>query len=199
MLIKVAWLSSYPPRRCGLANYSFEYLQALRRLANVEVISHVKNGRDGTYSIVNLEDPQWWKRVDELIAKISPDVVHIQHAFDLWGIRDDNMPLLELIRSLKHRALPIVITYHNPFDNLSGVKRRFAVESLKLIDVCVLHCEYQIATLPVKPKQVKIIPHGSKEGIKLAKEACREALGLSNWKYVVGTAGLYSRRKSLRG
>ena len=46
--MKIAWLSSWPPRPCGIATYSDELIRALRNANHtVDVICHPDGGRPG--------------------------------------------------------------------------------------------------------------------------------------------------------
>ena len=92
--MKIAWLSSWPPRPCGIATYSEELITALRKTQNdIHVICHPDGGRPGeknVYPVMNTEVPGWDEVVYDKVQKINPDIVHIQHEFGLYQTSADH-------------------------------------------------------------------------------------------------------------
>ena len=80
--MKIAWLSSWPPRPCGIATYSEELITALRKAQNdIHVVCHPDGGRPrekNVYPVMNTEVPGWDEAVYDKVQKINPDIVHIQ-------------------------------------------------------------------------------------------------------------------------
>ncbi len=199
--LKVVWISSYLPRSCGIAYYSEDYIRALKKIEknlDVPIISH-SDALEATYPIISLGDRSWHGKVVEAVKYINPDIVHIQHEYGLYEtFHDKNQRLLTLLKELKDAEFPTVMTYHSVYSQLTPAQAQFISESLKLLNLGIFHCQYQLDDLPSninwEPENVEIIPHGSDEEIKLDKEECKKRFGYGG-KNVVGLAGLASGRK----
>ncbi|MBI5060729.1 MAG: glycosyltransferase [Candidatus Aenigmarchaeota archaeon] len=197
--MKIAWISSYYPRACGIATYSAEYVKELRRFENdITVISHTDaKPRYDVIPIIDDEDEKWHLKVYDAIKEIKPDVVHFQHEYGLYECKGDkNQRLIELLGLLKKGSIPAVMTFHSVYSTLDDCQSSFMNESLKLLPAGIVHCEYQKEALPHNlgwtPDNVYVLPHGAREGLKLDKEECK---GLYRDKNIVGMVGLASQRK----
>jgi len=198
--LKIAWISSYLPRSCGIAYYSVDYIEEIKKFnkhLDIKVISHT-DGKEADYPIIDLKNPAWPEKVFNKIKKIKANLVHIQHEYGLYDSPPKNTKLLQLIKKLKKAKIPTVITYHSILAKIPADQKPFVKKSMKLADAKILHCEYQKEALPKNikfiPKNVYVIPHGSREDIKLDKHKCKSIFNYPG-KNVVGMAGLASERK----
>lgn len=86
--MKIAWMSSWAPRPCGIATYSAELVGVLRKKGNqVDIICHPDGGSPGeryVHPVMDTRKPGWDEAVYEVVKKIRPDVVHIQHEYGLY-------------------------------------------------------------------------------------------------------------------
>lgn len=205
---KLIWISSYLPRSCGIAYYSAHYITALKKYAkktnkkiSIKIIAHT-DAKKADYPIIDLKNKNWHHEVLKIIKKQKPDIVHIQHEFGLYETdRDCNKRVIELIKLIKQEKIPTVMTYHSVYKKLIPPHANFISETLKQLDAGILHCEYQKQALKNniswQPKNIYILPHGSREDIKLEKEEVRKGFGY-NGDLVIGSAGLASERKGFR-
>jgi len=205
---KLIWISSYLPRSCGIAYYSTHYITALKKYAkktnkkiSIKIIAHT-DAKKADYPIINLKNKNWHHEVLKIIKKQKPDIVHIQHEYGLYETyRDCNKRVIELIKLIKQEKIPTVMTYHSVYKKLIPPHANFISETLKQLDAGILHCEYQKQALKNnigwQPKNIYVLPHGSREDIKLEKEEVRKGFGY-NEDLVIGSAGLASERKGFR-
>lgn len=113
--MKVALITSWPTRWCGIATYSLELSRALEQIGlDVCVICHKdepglspfgSSGGEDTppgatscahygdverpgrlHPVINQLDPGWYLSLQECVKKVEPDVVHIQHEFGLYSL-----------------------------------------------------------------------------------------------------------------
>lgn len=206
MAKKVVWVSSYLPRSCGIAYYSLHYLSALKKYAkkkvSFKIIAHT-DAKQADYPIISLKNKKWHYKVLEIIKKEKPDIVHIQHEYGLYETDNDkNERVIELIRLIRKENIPVVMTYHSVYEKLIRPHKNFVDKSLKELDAGIFHEQYQKDALRKNigyiPKNVFILPHGSREDIKLDKEEVREDFGYTGKELVVGSAGLADERKGFR-
>jgi len=208
MIKKVVWISSYLPRSCGIAYYSASYISALKKFAkrhnrkiSIKIIAHTDASK-ADYPIIDIKDRKWTQKVFRTIKKEKPDIVHIQHEYGLYETyHDRNRKLIELIEMIRKENIPVVMTYHSVYKKLEPDFKNFVSKTLKLLNAGILHCEYQKKALKKnmgwEPKNVFILPHGSRENLKLNKKQIRKECDYNgNGKaLIVGSAGLASERK----
>lgn len=65
MTKKVVWISSYLPRSCGIAYYSEDYINAIKKYSkrynkkiSIKIISHI-DAKKADYPIIDLNDRKW--------------------------------------------------------------------------------------------------------------------------------------------
>jgi len=206
MIKKVVWISSYLPRSCGIAFYSYDYLDALKKYfkkinkkVTFKIIAHTDANLADYPIIDNERDKKWHKKVLKVIKKEKPDIVHIQHEYGLYEtFGDKNERVIELIKGIRDLNIPVVMTYHSIYERLEDYQKKFVSESLKVLNVGIFHEEYQKECLPKnigwKPKNVYVLPHGSKENVRVNKKEVRKIFGYEG-NLIVGMAGLADERK----
>ena len=209
MVKKVVWISSYLPRSCGIAYYSSHYIAALKKHAkknkkplSIKIIAHT-DASLADYPIINIKDRRWHYEVFDVIKKEKPDVVHIQHEYGLYETyRDTNKRVTELIAMIGKIGIPTVMTYHSVYKKLQKSYANFMSQTLRKLNAGIVHCDYQKTALKDNigwvPDNVFVLPHGSKQGIKIDKQEARKGFGYSKDQLIVGSAGLAGRRKGFR-
>lgn len=209
MTKKIVWISSYLPRSCGIAYYSTDYISALKgyskksgKKIRIKIIAH-KDAVQADYPIIDLKDKNWHHKVLNVIKKEKPSIVHIQHEYGLYETYGDkNQRVIELITGLKEEGIPVVMTYHSVYKRLNPIFANFVSQTLKLLDAGIFHEQYQKdfleSNIGWKPKNVYIIPHGSREDLKLDREEIRKEFAYTDKDLVVGSAGIADERKGFR-
>jgi glycosyltransferase involved in cell wall biosynthesis len=202
--MKIAWLSSWPPRHCGIATYSEELIEALHKAKNeIHVICHPDGGRPGeknVYPVIQTEAPGWDEAVYNTIQKINPDVVHIQHEYGLYQTSADHASGLFrfLFRLQVQGKYPAVITYHSVYSRLNPMIRVYMDVIQRLVQAGIVHAEYQWMNLHANlgriVNNVYVIPHGATAGTLISKKQAKKKLGLEG-KLVLGMIGWFTQTK----
>ena len=201
-------MTSWPPRHCGIATYSQDLARALRAEGHeVHIVTFTDCGKPGEEFVhpvlrVNkdreLLDAGWDQKLFETIAKIEPDVVHIQHEYGLYIYDDDHSSglLRPFFKWKVQTEIPTVVTYHSVYTVLDRVESIYMDAALKLTSACIVHEEYQKNNLPINigrvANNVYVIPHGAKDIVPYAN--AKKALGLDG-KKVVGLIGWWEPNK----
>jgi glycosyltransferase involved in cell wall biosynthesis len=204
MRMKIAWISSWPPRPCGIATYSSELVEALRDAGeDVHIICHPDGGSPGeknVYPVVNTEEVGWDEKVYSVVKEIKPQVVHIQHEYGLYQTCNDYAAGLfrPLFRWKMAEKFPLVATYHSVYTSLGKVRAWYMDLMQKIVDAGIVHEYYQWVNLPANigrmVDNVYVIPHGTKLGVSVSKHDAKKSLDLEG-KKVVGMLGWFTSTK----
>lgn len=202
--MRIAWISSWPPSACGIATYSRELVEEIRKLGHeVMVVCHTDGGERGekdVYPVIQLNDPGWGDTLYRTVIKINPDLVHIQHEYGLYRRENDYSAGLisPVYRWSVEKRFPLVITYHSVYSRLDRQRALYMSLTLRIIQAGIVHEEYQKINLPYNlgwvPENVRVIPHGAKIFDPYSKEEAKEKLGLDG-KKVVGMIGWFAPTK----
>ena len=202
--MKIACLSSWPPRHCGIATYSEELIAALHQAGNdIHVICHPDGGRPGekgVYPVMNTEAHGWDEAVYNTVQKIDPDIVHIQHEYGLYQTSGDHgSGLFRLLFRLNVQGkYPMVVTYHSVYPRLNPMIRLYMDVMQRLVFAGVVHAEYQWMNLHANlgrvVDNVYVIPHGAASDLSVSRKESKKKLGLEG-KHVVGMLGWFTPTK----
>ena len=200
---RVALLSSYAPRRCGLATFGADLAQAIAGTGRAEVDVVAMNDRVDEYAYpdeVKFEIPQnvldgYGKAADFLNMNLV-DVVSVQHEFGIYG-GADGAHLLKLLRQLR---MPIVTTLHTVLEKPSERQRDVIREIADLSDRLVVMTEtgrrFLEQVYAVDPARVKVIPHGIPDLPFVDPSFYKDQFGVEG-KKVILTFGLLGPSKGI--
>ena len=77
-------VSSYPPRKCGIATFVEEALEFVRvhmPERSIHIISHLDGQGPNVHPILDQEDPNWPEKVGPYITQLNPYAVHLEHEY----------------------------------------------------------------------------------------------------------------------
>jgi glycosyltransferase involved in cell wall biosynthesis len=200
----VAFLSTYPPRECGIATYTNDLVTSISALQAISppVITAI-NDRGGYYDYPNSvkiqidrEEIETYREAAKIINTSGIDVVNLQHEFGLFGgVWGDY--LIEFLNAVEK---PVVTTLHTILQNPPPDAERVTKEILDLSDCVVTMArvgirilEQQYETLAFKSRY---IPHGGPNVPFIQSETQKQFVGLEG-RVIVSTFGLISRGKGI--
>jgi 1,2-diacylglycerol 3-alpha-glucosyltransferase len=202
-------LSSYPPRKCGIATFTEEALEFVRAHMPdrpVHVISHVDGRGPNVHPILDQTDPEWHRVVARRIAELRPYAVHIEHEYGLYhyydehGRPDENERFLRLLDMISD--IPTVVEPHTVHGRYTDTEYRFLRGVVDRCSLLLLKCEYQRWRMGwnfgYEPDNLMVVPHGARpDKFHLNPDECKRRLGLGNLcgKRVMGLIGWMQRNK----
>ena len=202
--MRIAWLSSWPPRHCGIATYSTELVQELRKNRNqVRILCHPDGGAPGennVYPVLDTTKPGWDEAAYQTVRTLTPDVVHIQHDYGLYQTAGDHAASLFrlLFRWQVEKKFPVVVTYHSVYTRLNRMMALYIDVMQRLLDAGIVHETYQWIHLPANIgrtlNNIYVIPHGAKVNPKVTRKETKQELELAG-KKVVGMIGWFTETK----
>lgn len=199
--IKVGFLSTYPPRECGIATFTQDLVKELKQQkqlkAGILAVSDRKYNYGGD---VIAELPQQsrekYAEAAEQINRSDIQVLAIEHEYGIYG-GDCGEYLLDLLGRVEK---PVVTTLHtvlpNPNEKQKNILRALGGKSRKIVTMAsnsraILHDIYGIPL-----KKVTVIPHGVPEFDLPSREVLKKESHLEG-RTVVSTFGLISPGKGL--
>lgn len=117
--LKILYLSSYPPRKCGIATFTQDLIKNISKLdphrrvsQKVIAINEKKDIKRGyppeVPYILEQEELSSYEKVAQYINKSGADILFLQHEFNLFG-GFDGVFLLDLLKKIK---VPILSFLH---------------------------------------------------------------------------------------
>ncbi|HKT01537.1 MAG TPA: glycosyltransferase, partial [Rugosimonospora sp.] len=163
-------VSTYPPRRCGLATFTRDLRAALGVAApgwRVDVAALDRTGlRYGpeVLTAIRQDEPADYRRAAELIAAAGTDLVVIQHEYGIFGGADGRY-LLDLVAELRRREVPYAATLHTvlsaPTAGQADVLRTLCAGAA-VVSVFTPGAQRVLADSGLAPDTpVGVVPHGA--------------------------------------
>lgn len=202
---EVLFVTSYPPRECGIATYSQDLIRALnKKFSNSLSIKTcaLENGRD-TYNYpeevkYTLDTSQRNSYLDlgrAINENNQIQFVLIQHEFGFY--KNQEQAFLQLLHDIKK---PVVVAFHtvlpNP-DSLLRLQVNNIVSACKSVVVMTkTSAEILMSDYGVSTQKISVIAHGTHLVPHLSEKFLKDKYGLTGRK-VLTTFGLLSSGKSI--
>ena len=202
--VKVAYLSSYPPRECGIATFCEDLIHATGSggaFPDPVVIAMERGAGYHRYSrpvvhVVDDRDEDEYQAAAEFINDSPAEVVSIQHEFGIYG----GMEGRGMYRFLGTIAKPVVTNLHTvlpePDRKTRAMLRALAAKSERVMVMNPIASQILRRDYDVVPRKVAFINHGAPSPSTQPREAIKQQLGLSG-KKVMCTFGLVGAGKGL--
>ena len=204
--IKMLIVSSYPPRECGLATFSNDIVNSVKKVFGhslpIEIcaLQNIKHqfeyGNEVKYIISTSSIDEYRQVAEKINERNDIELVCIQHEFGLHGGEYGNYILAFLLALNK----PIVTVFHTVLPD-PDKKRKKVVQSIvdlsnKIVVLtnkskAILTAEYGCADY-----KINVIPHGTHTVLWEHKELLKNKYYYSD-KIVMSTFGLISENKSI--
>lgn len=198
---KVAFLSTYPPRECGLATFTEDLTNEIAKINGVQ--PHVVAVSAG---LEEYKDPRVVCKLEQYDCKSylntakwlnkHEDLLVIEHEYGIFG-GDCGEYILELAKNLK---IPFVVTTHTVLEAPSAkqqeVLRELGKLSAKMVTMAESSVPILVGTYGIAPGKIEVIPHGVPSMLVGAREKLKAGHGFQN-KQIVSSFGLLSPAKGI--
>ena len=196
--MKIGIISTYPPLDCGIGTYSAYLIEELRKSRNrVYIVCHIGGKGPDCYPVFNYNDPDLPHKAFWEMMKFTPDLVHIQHEFGLYG-EQDGVNVIPLAYKFKLNQIPIITTLHTVSENANYGEQIIRKALVEIADATIVHEEYQKELIEKhlgNPDSIYVVPHGVRTIKNVFKVNAKRKLGLAG-KKVVLLAGYFRRSKN---
>ncbi|HOA47297.1 MAG TPA: glycosyltransferase [Candidatus Pacearchaeota archaeon] len=210
--LKVLYLSSFPPRQCGIADFTQNTINAVYKVnPNIDqkvIAINEKNApkRDYLATVkweLEQEDLDSYQKTANYINECGADVLFLQHEYGLFG-GFDGIFVLKLLEKLK---VPIVSFYHTIPLIPTSKRREFRLNIIKNIGNISKHIitttqsgkEILEKECKIPVRKISIVHHGGYD-IPYPKQKDKEELKKKygfQGKFIVLTYGLITKSKGI--
>ena len=200
----IAFISTYPPRECGIATFTSDLVDAINRQVALPPPVIVAINDEGEYYDysgevklqIERDEQESYKSVASKINSSGISAVNIQHEYGLFGGSWGDY-LLTFMEELKK---PIFTTLHTILPDPNTDAERALKEIIRLSDSIIVLARTGSRILEERynciPDKIRYIPHGCPNVPFIKSETPKTSLGFED-RYVLSTFGLISRGKGI--
>jgi len=198
----IAFLSTYPPRECGIATFTEDLINAMDNIGiiNTHVIA-ISNSEHCSYDNKLMAEIRQNERNDyvEVAKKLNAsniDLLVIEHEYGIFG-GDNGDYILDLVNNLE---IPIVTTLHTILSEPSP-KQRLIINELgkkseKMITMARNTKQMLQSIYGVESGKIEVIHHGVPKKLIQSRETLKKKFGYEN-RQIISTFGLIGPGKGI--
>jgi len=197
---KLTFLSTYPPRACGLATFTEDLVNEIEKTTlfrpNVIAVTNTEEYEDSRVAAKLSQNSRASYFQTARWANTHTELLVIEHEYGIFG-GECGEYILDLARNL---TIPFIVTTHTVLTNPSPKQRIVLRELGRLSTMVVTMAESAvpllIRTYGIEPGKITVIAHGVPDLIVKTREELKVRYGLEN-KQVISSFGLISPAKGL--
>ena len=201
--LKIAFVGSCLPRKCGIATFSASLSQALEVTLGRGATSFIALNNNLQYDYspsvigqIEQETLDDYRKAAEMINDSAVDVVSLQHEFGLFGGSDGNY----IIDFLSQLQKPVVTTLHTVLENPTTCQKKTFMEVALFSQALVVMNEMAITIMTEKydipQDKIHLIPHGVPDSFYIDPCFYKHQLQLGG-RFVILTFGFLSPNKGI--
>jgi glycosyltransferase involved in cell wall biosynthesis len=168
--MRIGYVSTYPPIECGIATYTSYLNEAVYRLHN-ETFVISQSGAQGrnVFPVYEPGSTSIATQIYDLSTKMTPDIIHIQHEFGLYGLQR-GVQIIDLIVRYRMVRVPVATTLHTVYSDFQDDKIILVRLILNESSLVIVHENYQKEILlklfgSDYDTRIWVIPHGVRDSI----------------------------------
>ncbi len=204
--MNILFLSSYPPRKCGIATFTQDLLRSIDNnpVSGMKsgIIAVNDNGQLYDYSgrvmlQIDENNPESFREAARKINAMNDiNAVSIQHEFKLFG-SDHGENLLEFVNELKK---PLTTTFHTvlpyPSEERKSIVRDISDHSKKIVVMANRGKEILTDHYNIDHYKIEVIPHGIHD-VPIEKKEEKEKLGYKD-RMIISSFGFMRTGRGIR-
>ena len=201
--LNIWFVSSYPPRKCGIATFTNSLVKALSNFMdrdglNVLAVESYRVDGYGREVKFRLEKNRLesYRSAADYVNRSKTDIIHLQHEFGLFG-GEWGSDILEFLERVEK---PIVTTFHTvlpkPEPRVWRVVKDISRLSSRVIVMAKTAVDILTRDYGVPSGKISFIPHGCPDVPFSPSEPFKRLLGLEG-RFILSTFGLLSPGKGI--
>jgi len=199
---QIGFLSTYPPRECGLATFTsnltaeLDKVQLLNEMKIISISNKEHNYDNNVIFDIQQDDLDSYLAAAKAIKDSKIDLLCIQHEFGIYGGYCGDF----LVDFLSKIEIPIVATMHTvipePNSRQLYIIKKIAEKSARIVTMAKNTISTLVNTYDVDQNKITFIPHGVPFRILPTRDNLKEKYGFHG-KQIISTFGLISPGKGL--
>jgi glycosyltransferase involved in cell wall biosynthesis len=204
-LAEILFITSYPPRECGIATYSQDLIKALNNKFSNTISIKVCALESGDENFQYTDEVKYVlktslaDRYGKLALQINDDdqirIVLIQHEFGFFNKQEQ-----AFLQFLKELTKPVVVVFHtvlpHPDEKLKSKIKSIASLCESIIVMTHNSAEILVCDYNLPKKKISVIAHGTHLVPHLNREFLKKKYGIKGRK-ILTTFGLLSSGKGI--
>ena len=206
--LQIVYLSSFPPRECGIATFTADLTGALDNLLetvvdsriaaiNTDAVSRYHYPREVIFQLDPYSEQDFIGTAEKINKTEEIKLVNIQHEFGLFGGKYGAF-IVSFLEALKK---PSIVTFHSvlpsPNSELHGVVRLIAEKASALVAMTRRSREILIQDYGIDGEKISIILHGIHSAPYSSSAKSKSVLGFSNKTILLTFVSFYNEYVSL--
>lgn len=204
-LPEVLFMTTFPPRQCGIATYSYDLIKALNKQFvhsfDIQVCALENDNEqhlyeeDIKYKLNTSSENSYLELAEQINSDFNVKILLIQHEFGLFAEKE--AAFHQFITSVNK---PIVFVFHTVLPKADDVFKQKVQHLINAADGIIVMTDNAAEILKedyiIDSEKIAVIPHGTHLVAHLDKDILKEKYGLQNRK-VLSTFGLLGSGKSI--
>lgn len=201
--MRIAFVSTYPPQECGIANFTRDLVNTILDNRDIEIFVFAPTDTDialelGQNSFLIFPGKENYVETAKMINSLGIDCLSLQHEYGLFSGKDGE----DILYLLENLRVPVITTLHtilsNPLEAQKKILNKVGELSTYLISMTPSGRELLKGIYGVDPQKIKIIYHGVPDlSVSTSKDTLKRELNISEDTYVLSTFGLLSEGKGI--
>ena len=182
-LLNIAFLSTIPPRECGIATFTQDLINAIdaNGVVDTNVIA-VNNSKHRDYSSkviyeINQNNQKDYKELAQKLNLSNIDLLVIEHEYGIYG-GDNGEYILDLLNNID---IPVITTLHTiltePNDKQKLIIKTLADKSVKIITMAKNTSKLLQTIYGVSPYKIEVIHHGVPVKLVPTRQSLKKQFG----------------------
>src|SRR5438552_16876735 len=206
-VIRIAFVASAVPRRCGIATFTADLMAAVKAAdPAVRCIAAAIDEPNATHAYgpevrwrIRQGDKASYRGGARPITESTADVVNLQHEFGLYGVWRDGACDDHCVPMLEELKKPVITTLHTvlpkPEAQIREVVRRIAERSSAIVVMAETAARLLGEVYGIERPSI-VIPHGMPAIVPRGRRRLKRQLGMDH-RTIISTFGLVDPRKGL--
>ena len=201
--LRIAFVGSCLPRKCGIATFTASLSQALEKYLGRGTACYIALNNNQQYDYlpsvicqIEQDTPQDYRKAAEMINNSAVDVVSLQHEFGLFGSPDG----MHIIEFLNHVQKPVVTTLHTVLGKPTPGQNKAFIEVAAFSQTLVVMNEMAIDIMTeryeIPRAKIRLIPHGVPDSFYIDPSYYKHGLQLTG-RFVILTFGFLTPNKGI--
>jgi glycosyltransferase involved in cell wall biosynthesis len=199
---KIAFLSTYPPRECGLATFTQDLVTALDSIGGIDTkIIAVTNGENYIYDSkvfakIRQQEQADYMETARMLNDSDIDLLVIEHEFGIFG-GEHGSYIHDLINNLK---IPMITTFHTvlpePNQIQQSIVNALGKKSEKVITMAQNTKPLLKSVYGIDPEKIEVIHHGVPKRVFQSRKSLKIKYGYED-RQIISTFGLIGPSKGI--